>query len=101
MSEWTVKMPLSPVPEESLTMDGAEVDAEWDDFDRLLEEYRVRRRNVPPSPLLGRRFDEDEQSAFYPCPPPAAPQNPNDPYSEYVATDSVRLITTPPVCYSI
>ncbi|KAG8306981.1 hypothetical protein J6590_034524 [Homalodisca vitripennis] len=78
-------MPLSPVEEE---VDGVE-DAEWDDFDRLLAEYKVRRRNVPPSPVLTRRYLEQRQeSAFYPCPPSATPQDPLDPYSEYVPSDS-------------
>ncbi|XP_046673278.1 chloride channel protein 2 isoform X1 [Homalodisca vitripennis] len=79
-------MPLSPVEEE---VDGVE-DAEWDDFDRLLAEYKVRRRNVPPSPVLTRRYLEQRQeSAFYPCPPSATPQDPLDPYSEYVPSDSM------------
>lgn len=88
MSAARAGVPLSPVHEE------AEEDAEWDDFDRLLTEYKVRRRNVllPSSPELARRYMAPQQeSAFYPCPPPSAPQDPLDPYSEYVATDSVRL----------
>lgn len=85
-------MPLSPVHEES---DDVLEDAEWEDFDRLLSEHKVRRRNVlPGSPELVRRYlPPRHESAFYPCPPPAAPQDPLDPYSEYVATDSVSVRT--------
>lgn len=85
-------MPLSPVQEEYSGMNDVDVDLldDWDDFDRLLSEYNVRRRNIPQSPLLARRFAAEEPlSTFYPCPAPAAPQDPHDPYSEYVATDSV------------
>lgn len=78
---------LSPVQE----LDDEEIDSEWDDFDRLLSEYKVRRRNVPQSPLLSRRqFDEyykqsQEPASFYPCPPPAATSEILDPF-DYVQT---------------
>ncbi|XP_075233204.1 chloride channel protein 2 isoform X2 [Lycorma delicatula] len=79
---------LSPVQEE---LDDEEVDSEWDDFDRLLTEYKVRRRNIPQSPLLSRRhFDayynqSQEPASFYPCPPPAAAADILDPF-DYVQT---------------
>ena len=51
-----------------------DVDSEWEDFDRLVEKYRLRHRNVPASPLLNtvRRYDHRREQAqvFYPCPPP-------------------------------
>jgi hypothetical protein len=51
-----------------------DVDSEWEDFDRLMEEYRLRRRNIPASPLLSsvRHYDHRraQEQAFYPCPPP-------------------------------
>ncbi|PSN46234.1 hypothetical protein C0J52_11392 [Blattella germanica] len=50
-----------------------DIDSEWEDFDRLVEEYRVRRRNVPVSPLMAsRHYDhrKAQEQAFYPCPPP-------------------------------
>lgn len=75
------------------------VDSEWADFDRLLTEYRLRRRlNTAPSPLVSRR-DLHElmgdarggrakvSQAFYPCPPTAA-VDPDD--MDYVQT-AVRI----------
>jgi hypothetical protein len=54
--------------------DEDDVDSEWEDFDRLMEEYRLRRRNMPASPLLSsvRHYDHRraQEQAFYPCPPP-------------------------------
>lgn len=51
-----------------------DVDSEWEDFDRLMEEYRLRRRNIPASPLLSsvRHYDHRraQEQVFYPCPPP-------------------------------
>lgn len=72
-------------------MDGSEGDAEWDDFDRLLTEYKLRRRAVPTSPLLSRRYlEQQELSGFYPCPPPSQAPVLLDPYAEYEPSDSVR-----------
>lgn len=72
------------------------VDSEWADFDRLLTEYRLRRRinTGSPSPLVSRR-DLHElmgegrprgkvSQAFYPCPAPAAGTDPDD--MDYVHT---------------
>ncbi|GFG36827.1 hypothetical protein Cfor_08654 [Coptotermes formosanus] len=51
-----------------------DVDSEWEDFDRLVEKYRLRHRNVPASPLLNtvRHYDHRraQEQVFYPCPPP-------------------------------
>jgi hypothetical protein len=51
-----------------------DVDSEWEGFDRLMEEYRLRRRNIPASPLLSsvRHYGHRraQEQVFYPCPPP-------------------------------
>lgn len=75
------------------------VDSEWADFDRLLTEYRLRRRHnaaTCPSPLVLRRDLQDlmgkggglgkgrVSQAFYPCPPPSAGLEPDD--MDYVQT---------------
>ena len=55
-----------------------DIDSEWEDFDRLVEEYRVRKRNVPVSPLMpSRHYDhrKAQEQAFYPCPPPQADED--------------------------
>ncbi|XP_052120753.1 chloride channel protein 2 isoform X1 [Frankliniella occidentalis] len=83
--------PASGLDDEELV-----VDSEWADFDRLLTEYRLRRRiNTAPSPLVSRR-DLHEligdsragrgkvSQAFYPCPPPAPGTDPDD--MDYVQT---------------
>lgn len=58
------------------------MDAEWEDFDRLVNEYNLRKKKVLASPIFQRRHVEDlcdisagkdddrQQTAFYPCPPP-------------------------------
>ncbi|XP_018904088.2 chloride channel protein 2 isoform X2 [Bemisia tabaci] len=58
--------------------DDNDVDSEWDDFDRLMSEYKVRQRSVNPSPVLrhrDRHIDEyysnqQRGQSFYPCPAP-------------------------------
>ncbi|XKL60131.1 hypothetical protein PGB90_001147 [Kerria lacca] len=55
-------------------------DSEWEDFDRLVAEYNLRKRKVLASPIFQRRHVDDlcesapdqkngQQTAFYPCPP--------------------------------
>ncbi len=59
-----------------------DLDAEWEDFDKLMAEYNVRKRKVFASPIFQRRHVDDlcevntnpqdrHQTAFYPCPPPS------------------------------
>lgn len=58
-----------------------DLDDEWEDFDRLVAEYNLRKRKVLASPIFQRRHVDDlndtstgnkdilQQTAFYPCPP--------------------------------
>ncbi|XP_026687109.1 chloride channel protein 2-like isoform X1 [Diaphorina citri] len=54
--------------------DESMLDTEWEDFDKLMTEYKRRRMHVTASPLLHRRHSSKHQTqsqSFYPCPPPA------------------------------
>lgn len=47
------------------------LDAEWDDFQRLLTQYKHRHR-LTQSPILDLEWEPKAraQATFYPCPPP-------------------------------
>ena len=70
-----------------------DLDAEWEDFNRLMAEYNLRKRKVLASPIFQRRHedlresrfennDNRPQTAFYPCPPSAGINEEVLPFSE-------------------
>ena len=67
-----------------------DLDSEWDDFNRLMTEYKLRHGNMrTPSPLLGLEYSArkkvQEQTSFYPCPPPSADEEKDEPF-DYIST---------------
>ncbi|XP_049954141.1 chloride channel protein 2 isoform X1 [Schistocerca serialis cubense] len=61
---------LPTVPEEYGEED--DIDSEWEDFDRLMNEYKMRRHNLEDSTMkdMKQRNRKMHQQAFYPCPAP-------------------------------
>lgn len=71
-----------------------DVDSEWEDFNRLMTEYRLRHGKMnPQNSLLGMNYaptmKAHEQTSFYPCPPPVGEEDKDDPL-DYIGT-TVRI----------
>lgn len=67
-----------------------DLDSEWDDFNKLMTEYRLRHTKMhSPSPLLGLEYaakrKAQEQTSFYPCPPPSMDEDKDEPF-DYIST---------------
>lgn len=91
---------LPPVSEEQHSEE--DLDSEWDDFNRLMTEYKLRHSKMhPPSPLLGLEYSSrrkvQEQASFYPCPPPAMEEDKDEPF-DYIST-AVRMPETWRLCW--
>lgn len=73
-----------------------DVDSEWEDFNRLMTEYRLRHGRMVPqaSSLLNLKYaaparKAHAQTSFYPCPPSALEDEKDDPL-DYIGT-AVRI----------
>ena len=79
-------------------------DAEWEDFNRLMTEYNLRKRKVLASPVFQRRHVDDlqesrfdgtdnrPQTAFYPCPPSAGINDEVLPFAETAVSVHLRVL---------
>lgn len=73
-----------------------DLDSEWEDFNRLMTEYRLRHGRMHPqsSSFLGLDYaparKAHEQTSFYPCPPSAVEDEKDDPLN-YIGS-AVRII---------
>ena len=68
-----------------------DLDSEWEDFNRLLTEYRLGNGRIRPqtSSFLDLEYPTTrkahEQTSFYPC-PPSAPEDEKDDPLDYIGT---------------
>lgn len=108
---WKVSVKMISLPSVSEEYQYEEdLDSEWDDFNRLMNEYRLRHGKMnTPSPLLGLEYAPrrraEEQTSFYPCPPSFMDEEKDD-LLDYTSTavsitSSSGVCLEPPKCIQI